>query len=101
MTPAAALQIAPSPASSRCADEAMTRYAAADDDAFTEIYAFVAPRLSAYLRRRLRDEARVPDLVQQTFLHMHRARRTFIPGAEVLPWAFAIARRQLCDAYRS
>jgi RNA polymerase sigma-70 factor (ECF subfamily) len=43
----------------------------------------------------------VPDLVQQTFLHMHRARGTFRAGAEVLPWAFAIARRQLVDALRA
>jgi RNA polymerase sigma-70 factor (ECF subfamily) len=79
----------------------MARYAAGDDGAFGEIYAFVAPRVTSYLRRRMRDEARVPDLVQQTFLHLHRARHTFIPGAEVLPWAFAIARRQLVDAYRA
>lgn len=92
----------PPPASVRSpVDDAMTRYAAGDDDAFGEIYGFVAPRVTSYLRRRMRDQARVDDLVQQTFLHMHRARRTFIPGAEVLPWAFAIARRQLVDAYRA
>src|SRR4051812_35058462 len=89
------------PAGPRTVDEAMADYAAGDDRAFTQIYALVAPRLTAYLRRRLRDQARVPDLVQQTFLNMHRARRTFIAGAEVLPWAFAIARRQLVDAYRA
>jgi RNA polymerase sigma-70 factor (ECF subfamily) len=32
---------------------------------------------------------------------MHRARRTFRVGSQVLPWAFAIARRQLVDAYRA
>jgi RNA polymerase sigma-70 factor (ECF subfamily) len=85
----------------RTADEAMADYAAGDERAFPQVYAFVAPRLTSYLRRRLRDQARVSDLVQQTFLNMHRARRTFIAGAEVLPWAFAIARRQLVDAYRA
>src|SRR5213075_1407358 len=34
---------------------------------------------------------------QQTLLHMHRARGSFIPGAEVTPWAFAIARRLYID----
>jgi RNA polymerase sigma-70 factor, ECF subfamily len=81
-------------------DDAMARYARGDDDAFATIYTFVAPRLASYLRRRMRDQARVPDLVQMTFLHMHRARRTFLEGAEVLPWAFAIARRQMVDAFR-
>jgi RNA polymerase sigma-70 factor (ECF subfamily) len=89
------------PAGPRSVDQAMTAYAAGDDAAFAEVHAFVSPRLTAYLRRRMRDQARVPDLVQQTFLNMHRARRTFIAGADVLPWAFAIARRQLVDAYRA
>jgi len=89
------------PASSRDADEAMSRYARGDESAFAAIHEHVAPRLAAYLRRRVREAALVPDLVQQTFLHMHRARHTFRAGSEVLPWAFAIARRQLVDAYRA
>jgi RNA polymerase sigma-70 factor (ECF subfamily) len=89
------------PPPARDADEAMTRYATGDERAFAAVHDVVAPRLTSYLRRRVRDTAIVPDLVQQTFLHMHRARRTFRPGSEVLPWAFAIARRQLVDAYRA
>ncbi|HVU49462.1 MAG TPA: RNA polymerase sigma factor [Polyangia bacterium] len=89
------------PTPPRDADEAMGRYARGDERAFATIHALVAPRLTAYLRRRVRDAALVPDLVQQTFLHMHRARHTFRVGGEVLPWAFAIARRQLVDAYRA
>jgi RNA polymerase sigma-70 factor (ECF subfamily) len=89
------------PAAPRTVDEAMAAYAAGDDGAFAEVHAFVAPRLTSYLRRRMRDQARVADLVQQTFLNMVRARRTFIAGSDVLPWAFAIARRQLVDAYRA
>jgi RNA polymerase sigma-70 factor (ECF subfamily) len=89
------------PTPPRDADEAMARYADGDEGAFGLVHVFVAPRLTAYLRRRVREAALVPDLVQQTFLHMHRARRTFRAGGEVLPWAFAIARRQLVDAYRA
>jgi RNA polymerase sigma-70 factor (ECF subfamily) len=33
-------------------------------------------------------------------LNIHRARASFIPGAEVTPWAFAIARRLLVDSLR-
>jgi RNA polymerase sigma-70 factor (ECF subfamily) len=96
-----ALAAEPARVPARGPDEAMARYARGDETAFAAIYGFVAPRLTAYLRRRLRDQARVPDLVQQTFLHMHRARGTFRDGGEVLPWALAIARRQLVDAYRA
>jgi RNA polymerase sigma-70 factor (ECF subfamily) len=75
----------------------MDRYAAGDDSAFEVVYDLLAPRLAAYLARRVRDRGAVEDIVQQTFMHMHRARGSFIPGAEVLPWAFAIARRLMID----
>ncbi len=82
------------------ADEAMERYAAGDDGAFADLYDVLAPRLHGYLLRQTRDGAKADDLLQQTLLHIHRARGTFIPGAEVMPWAFAIARRLLIDGTR-
>jgi RNA polymerase sigma-70 factor (ECF subfamily) len=78
----------------------MARYAEGDEAAFAVVYDEVAPRLHAYLVKQTRDVARAEDLVQQTFLQMHRARGSFIPGAEVLPWAFAIARRLMIDGFR-
>ena len=38
--------------------------------------------------------------MQQTFLHIHRARGSFIPGAAVMPWALAIAKRLMIDGAR-
>ncbi|HEY1691780.1 MAG TPA: RNA polymerase sigma factor [Polyangiaceae bacterium] len=82
------------------ADVAMEAYAGGDDAAFGTVYDALAPRLYGYLLRQTRDRARAEDLVQQTMLHIHRARARFIPGAEVTPWAFAIARRLLVDSLR-
>ncbi len=82
------------------ANVAMDRYACGDDAAFDELYDLLAPRLNVFLCRRVRDEALAEDLVQQTFLQMHAARRHFSQGAEVMPWAFAIARRLLIDSVR-
>ncbi|MDP8998696.1 MAG: RNA polymerase sigma factor [Myxococcota bacterium] len=83
------------------ADRAMERYAAGDEGAFGLVYDALAPRLYGYLLRQTRgDRARAEDLLQQTLLHIHRARDRFIAGAEVMPWAFAIARRLLVDAIR-
>ncbi len=79
----------------------MDRYAAGDDGAFEEVYDHLAARLAGYVGRRVRDRALVDDVVQETFLHMHRARGSFIRGAEVLPWAFAIARRLMIDNDRA
>jgi RNA polymerase sigma-70 factor (ECF subfamily) len=81
-------------------DEAMGRYAQGDQTAFEVVYEAVAPRLERYLRRHLREKSRIEDVIQQTFLQMHGARGSFIVGAEVMPWAFAIARRLMIDAAR-
>jgi RNA polymerase sigma-70 factor, ECF subfamily len=82
------------------ASAAMDRYACGDDAAFSELYDLLAPRLTSFAMRRTRDEGATEDLVQQTFLQMHCARRHFAPGAAVAPWAFAIARRLLIDTFR-
>src|SRR5438105_9007550 len=81
-------------------DAAMDRYARGEDAAFVEVYDHLAPRLQAYLMRQTRDAARAEDCMQQTMLQIHRARGRFLPGARVLPWAFAIARRLLIDMHR-
>lgn len=78
----------------------MDRYASGDDAAFAEVYDGLAPRLFGYLVKRTRDASLAEDLVQQTLLKIHGARGRFIVGAEVLPWAFAIARRLLVDSVR-
>jgi RNA polymerase sigma-70 factor (ECF subfamily) len=78
----------------------MERYARGDDRAFAQLYDALAPRLHRYLLRVTRDPTRADDLLQQTMLRIHRARGRFIAGAEVLPWAFAIARRLVIDSVR-
>ena len=82
------------------ADKAMERYAAGDDTAFAELYDELAPRLKTLAVREVRDAALAEDVIQQTFLNMHRARGMFTRGAEVLPWAYAIARRLATDELR-
>lgn len=85
---------------STAGNAAMERYAAGDDAAFAAVYDALADRLHAYLRRHVRDPHGCDDLLQETFLRMHKARGTFVTGAPVLPWAFAIARRLVVDRVR-
>jgi RNA polymerase sigma-70 factor (ECF subfamily) len=82
------------------ADRAMDRYADGDDGAFPIVYDTLAPRLAAYVGHRVRDPELARDIIQQTFLQVHRARSTFVRGEAVLPWAFTIARRLIIDAAR-
>lgn len=81
-------------------DAAMDRYAAGDDAAFAIVYDGLSSRLFGFLLRQTRSRQRAEDLLQQTFLQMHSARGRFVRGAEVTPWAFAIARRLVIDSYR-
>jgi len=85
-------------ADERNVDAAMERYADGDDAAFGNIYDALAPQLRGYLRRSIPEH--VEDVVQQTFCQVHLARGSFIRGARVKPWVFAIARRLLIDRLR-
>ena len=79
------------------ANEAMTRYADGDASAFPILYDAIAPRIEGLVRRRTGDASRIDDIVQQTFERIHRARGTFVRGADVLSWAFKIARNLCLD----
>lgn len=83
------------------ADAAMERYARGDDRAFAALYDALAPRLQAALVRRLRDRELALDVLQKTFLQIHRARGVFVSGAAVFPWAFTIARRLAANELRA
>jgi RNA polymerase sigma-70 factor (ECF subfamily) len=72
--------------------EAMRAYQSGDASAFDRLYAGLGPVLRRYLHSVARDATRVDDLVQETFLQLHRARRTYDPGRPVIPWVLAIAR---------
>jgi len=73
-------------------DRAMDRYAEGDDRAFAELVRGLTPRLRAFLQRLAGSPDLADDLLQETFLRMHRARGSFASGAAVVPWAYAIAR---------
>ena len=70
----------------------MTGYLDGQLPAFDRLYAALSPRLRSYLLGQCRDAAVADDLVQETFLQLHRSRRTYEPGRPVTPWVFAIAR---------
>lgn len=80
--------------------ELMRRYQTGDADAFRELYALVAPKLLGYLAKLVKSRATADDLLQQTFLKIHRARTAYIPGADPLPWFYSIAHRTFIDEAR-
>ncbi len=70
----------------------MVRYQAGDALAFEQLYALLGPALRRYLIALARDAHRGDDLLQDTFLQIHRSRRTYNASRPVRPWAFAVAR---------
>lgn len=80
--------------------ELMARYQDGDAAAFRELYALVAPRLLGYLMKMARSKAVADDLLQQTFLKVHRARAAYVRGADPLPWIYSIAHRTFIDETR-
>ncbi len=62
-----------------------------DRDAFEELFRRHAPRLRGWFQRSLSGEEVAKDLVQQTFLHLHRARADYRSGMPLRPWLYTIA----------
>jgi RNA polymerase sigma-70 factor, ECF subfamily len=71
---------------------AMQAYLDGRMDGFDALHAALAGRIRGYLLSLCRDRTLADDLTQDTFLQMHRSRRTYEPGRPVTPWVFAIAR---------
>jgi RNA polymerase sigma-70 factor (ECF subfamily) len=82
------------------ADLAMERYADGDDAAFAVVHDDLEPRLLRYAERETHSWSAAEDVVQLTFERIIRHRADYLPGAAVMPWAFAIARRLIIDRHR-
>src|SRR5690348_12726367 len=70
----------------------MTRYQGGSLEAFQEIYAQLAPGIRRYLSHLAGGSEVADDLLQETFLQMHRSRAAYNPEYAVRPWVFGLAR---------
>jgi RNA polymerase sigma factor (sigma-70 family) len=73
---------------------------AGDDSAFEELYRRYHSRISAYVRRMVRDPARAEDLAQDAFLSALRRMRATDAEIAFKPWIFEIARNAAIDHWR-
>ena len=72
--------------------EAMAAYQRGTMEAFETLYVALRGALTGYLRALARDAAVAEDLLQETFLQLHKVRNTYQPPRPVRPWVYAIAR---------
>src|SRR5258706_6792992 len=78
----------------------MRRYCAGDERAFEALFGRHAGRVHAFLVRHVRDRALADDLLQATWLHVHRARASFRDGERFTAWLYTIANNLRRDEGR-
>ncbi|HLM37712.1 MAG TPA: sigma-70 family RNA polymerase sigma factor [Gaiellaceae bacterium] len=71
-----------------------------DDAAFEELYRRYQPRIAAFVRSMLHDEARAEDVAQEAFLSALRRMRATGGEINFKPWIYQIARNAAIDSYR-
>src|SRR6266403_4423145 len=81
-------------------DRWMERYQQADPDAPAALVGALSPALVRFFMSQVASREQADDLLQETWLRIHRVRHTYRPGEPVLPWIYAIARRVRVDGYR-
>jgi RNA polymerase sigma-70 factor (ECF subfamily) len=84
----------------RSDEDLMTAYLRDDPSAFRELFARFAPGLLRFVRHKVRSDADAEELVQQTFLQLHRARHDFRGGRPLRPWILTIAANLARDLLR-
>jgi len=78
----------------------MSGYQQADEEAATALIERVSPLLLRYFLVQAANRRFADDLLQDTWMRIHKARHTYRTGEAVLPWIFSIARHTGLDNYR-
>jgi RNA polymerase sigma-70 factor (ECF subfamily) len=78
----------------------MAAYVAGDVRAFEELFARLGPRVHGFFLRSFRDSSVADDLLQVTFMKLHRAREQYRRELKVAPWIFTVAARVRLDELR-
>ena len=78
----------------------MLGYQRGDSAATTALIRQVSPLLLRFFTSQTGSRAEAEDLLQDTWLQIHKARHTHRPGEPLLPWIYAIARHVRVDGYR-
>lgn len=81
-------------------DVLMHHYQAGDPMAATALIHRISPGLHRYFLADSASRAHADDLLQETWLRIHRVRHTYRSGEPVMPWFFAIARHVRIDHFR-
>jgi RNA polymerase sigma-70 factor (ECF subfamily) len=78
----------------------MARYQAGDFAAARALIEMLSPQLRRFFVVQIASRAEADDLLQETWLRIHKVRHTYRQSEPVLPWIYAIARYIRIDHFR-
>jgi RNA polymerase sigma-70 factor, ECF subfamily len=78
----------------------MALYQEGDLDAATTLIHFISPKLYRFFAAQAVSRLEADDLLQETWLRIHKVRHTYRPGEPAIAWFYAIARHVRVDHYR-
>lgn len=78
----------------------MARYQMGDSSAASVLVHRVSPQLYRFFAAQSFSRVDADDLLQETWLRIHRVRHTYRASEPALPWFYAIARHIRVDHYR-
>ena len=78
----------------------MALYQEGDQAAATALIRSISPKLYRLFAAQTISRGDADDLLQETWLRIHKVRHTYRPGEPALAWFYAIARHVRVDHYR-
>jgi RNA polymerase sigma-70 factor (ECF subfamily) len=78
----------------------MTLYQEGDLAAATALIRSISPRLYRFFAAQAVSRVEADDLLQETWLRIHKVRHTYRPGEPAIAWFYAIARHVRVDHFR-
>jgi RNA polymerase sigma-70 factor (ECF subfamily) len=81
-------------------EELMALYQEGDLRAATALIHSISPKLYRFFASQAVSRVEADDLLQETWLRIHKVRHTYRPGEPAIAWFYAIARHVRVDHYR-
>ena len=78
----------------------MRKYQEGEASAAASLIDRLSPQVFHFFLAQTRERSSAEDLLQDFWLRVHKARRTYRAGEPLLPWIYGIARRTQVDGYR-
>lgn len=77
---------------SRSRQRLMERAQNGDRQAFQDLFQELGPLITAFIRRRVRDQTDVEDVCQEALIAVYKSRQTYLPSRPFEPWLFTVVR---------